>query len=353
MSWAEDLVLDIVRDGSRCGLTVIVSGERELVTARFFAAIPNRVFLPLGSTDEGRLGWPRMPELDPVPGRVAVYGAFVEKPAVTGQATSGHAGQLFDRGCARGVRRAAVPVRIRPFRVDALPALITVAELRSLPGLPDPAGGLPPAAPLPPSPARRLVCVGVGGDELVPVRIPVRRGGVLAVLGGAGAGKSTLLTALPDLNPGLTFMVAPGPGMEPECFWSELHAKALDGALDRTVILLADDLDQQSPETNNRLLTLNGLGWSVIFTAAYSPSLQQRVPLVLNARSQGQGILIRPRSPMDGDLFGVRFGLEAGPPPGRAVVISEGIATPVQLAAPDTSGGGVYSAGGAPPEREA
>lgn len=353
LSWAEDLVVDIVRDGFRCGLTVIVSGERELVTARFFAAIPNRVFLPMGSTDEGRLGWPRMPVLDPVPGRVAVYGAFVENSSVSGPATSGHAGQLFEPKPAHSGGRAGWPVRVKPFRVDALPALITVAELRILPDRADPDGRLPPAATLPPSPARRLVCVGVGGDELVPVRIPVRTGGVLAVLGGAGAGKSTLLAALPDLNPGLQFLLAPGPGMEPELFWSDLHAKALDGTLDRAAILLADDLDRQPPEANNRLLTLNGLGWSVIFTAAYSPSLQQRIPLILNARSHGQGILIRPRSPMDGDLFGVRFGLEAGPPPGRAVVISEGSATPVQLATPGTACRGLYSAGGTPPDREA
>jgi S-DNA-T family DNA segregation ATPase FtsK/SpoIIIE len=37
---------------------------------------------------------------------------------------------------------------------------------------------------------------------------------------------------------------------------------------------------------------------------------------------------------MDGEPFGVRFETEHSPPPGRAVVISEGRATPVQLAAP-------------------
>jgi S-DNA-T family DNA segregation ATPase FtsK/SpoIIIE len=44
---------------------------------------------------------------------------------------------------------------------------------------------------------------------------------------------------------------------------------------------------------------------------------------------------------MDGDLFGVRFEVEANPPPGRAVLIAEGRGTPVQLAAaPEPPGTG-------------
>ena len=39
---------------------------------------------------------------------------------------------------------------------------------------------------------------------------------------------------------------------------------------------------------------------------------------------------------MDGDLFGVRFELEPNPPPGRAVLLSDGAAVPVQLAGPVT-----------------
>ena len=70
----EDLVQDIVRDGARAGITVVVAGERELVTARFFAAVPNRIFLPAGSTEEGRLAWPRLPVTEAVAGRVVVFG---------------------------------------------------------------------------------------------------------------------------------------------------------------------------------------------------------------------------------------------------------------------------------------
>jgi S-DNA-T family DNA segregation ATPase FtsK/SpoIIIE len=48
--------------------------------------------------------------------------------------------------------------------------------------------------------------------------------------------------------------------------------------------------------------------------------------------------LICPRNLQDGDLFGVRFELEASPPPGRAVLISNGRAVAVQLADPAVGG---------------
>ncbi|WP_427130201.1 FtsK/SpoIIIE domain-containing protein [Pseudarthrobacter sp. S9] len=323
LAWAEDLVQDIVRDGAKAGITVIVSGERELVTSRFFAAIPNRIFFPAGSTEEGRLAWPRLPALEPAPGRVAVFGTF------TGIASSaGHIGQLFEAPGPAGWRRTAQAVRKSPFRVDALPLLITVAEVLARFG----AAGQPAGADAPlRSPAPGSLCIGVGGDALLPFTVPLPGGSVLAVLGGPASGKGTLLAALPGLNPAGDWL-APGAGTDPEQYWSEAHASALAGTLDRTAIVLADDADLQSHETNNRLLTLNSLGWTVILTAGFGPAFHQRVPLAACARSQGRGILIRPRGLMDGDLFGVRFELEHSPPPGRAVVISDGRATPVQLA---------------------
>ena len=125
LAWAEDLVHDIVRDGSRAGITVLVSGERELVTARFFAAVPNRIYFPAGSTEEGRLAWPRLPTLEPIPGRVAVFGPFV--PALL---ATGHAAQLFEPQSAAGRCLAAMAaVSTVPFRVEALPALVTVGEV--------------------------------------------------------------------------------------------------------------------------------------------------------------------------------------------------------------------------------
>ena len=69
LAWAEDLVHDLIRDGGRAGITVIISGQRDLVTARFFAAIPNRVYFPTGSSEESRVAWPKLPPTASVAGR--------------------------------------------------------------------------------------------------------------------------------------------------------------------------------------------------------------------------------------------------------------------------------------------
>jgi S-DNA-T family DNA segregation ATPase FtsK/SpoIIIE len=331
LAWAEDLVQDIVRDGARAGITVLVAGERELVTSRFFAAVPNRVFLPAGSTEEGRLAWPRLPVIEAVSGRVVVFG-----PVSAASSPSGHVGQLFEPNTP-AARGAALALRTRPFRVEALPRLVTVSEVLSRTGTSVPGrGGAPPppaGTPAPPGPWLQPghLCLGVGGDELLPVGVPLPPGAVLAVLGGSSAGKTSLLSALPGLNPAVSCLRAPGTA-DLERFWTRTHEAARSGALDPAALLLVDDLDLQSADTNGRLLLLNNLGWRVVLTAGFGPGVRQRVPLAQNAAGQGRGILIAPRGMMDGELFGVRFEPEQSPPPGRAVVIADGRVRAVQLA---------------------
>jgi S-DNA-T family DNA segregation ATPase FtsK/SpoIIIE len=311
LAWAEDLVQDLVRGGARAGITVLVAGERELVTSRFFAAVPNRIFLPAGSTEEGRLGWPRLPV-----GAAGARRAVVFGPISPASSPTGHVGQLFGP-VSPAVRNGNVTRRTRPFRVEPFPRLVTVAEVRSR------------KYDFPPPPGH--VCLGVGGDELLPAGIQLPQGDVLAVLGGQSAGKTSLLAALPGLNPGASWLRAPS-ATDPERHWAGVHEAACSGALDPSAILVVDDLDLQSPEANSRLLLVNRLGWRVVLTAGFSPGIRQRVPLVQNPAGQVRGVLIAPRSLLDGELFGVRFELEQSPPPGRAVVISDGRSRVVQLA---------------------
>ncbi len=340
-AWAEDLVHDIVRDGSRAEITVLVTGGRELVTSRFFAGLPNRIFFPAGSTEEGRLAWPRLPALEPVPGRVAVFGAFVPTPLATG-----HVAQLFEPKVPGGRHITGPAFSARPFRVEALPASVSVDEVLARRGRGGQGRTIPPpaatpatghAAPQVPIPAGELL-LGVGGDELLPYAVPLSAGSVLAVLGGPASGKSTLLAVLPELNPAPAWL-APPARTDPGRYWSEAYASALAGTLERTAIALVDDADLLSHEANSNLASLNILGWSVVFAAGFGPVFGQRVVLAAAARSQGRAVLIRPRGLMDAEPFGVRFEPEHSPPPGRAVVISDGRATPVQLAADLPAGG--------------
>ncbi len=197
----------------------------------------------------------------------------------------------------------------------------------------------------------RTIVVGIGGDELLPATVRLPSGCVLPVLGGPASGKSSLLAAIPQLNPHVPEWLFPGADDAADNYWAGLRLSADAGALSRDAVLLVDDADMLTPEATRHLMDLHSLGWTVLLTAGFSPTLVQRVPLAAHARGHGNGILIAPRNIMDGDFFGVRFEVDPNPPPGRAVLISAGRATP------GTPGGGIqprrHRAGGAPPAREA
>ncbi|WLQ06645.1 FtsK/SpoIIIE domain-containing protein [Arthrobacter oryzae] len=326
LAWAEDLVQDIVRDGAKAGVTVLIAGDREVVTARFFASVPNRAYFPTGSTDEGRLAWPRLPDVTRLRGRAVVFGPL------TGSA--GSVAQFYDPPPTGWADAALVKEpAVRPFRIEALPTRIGAPEvLARIECHSASSGGT--AAALRGGNKNRKIIVGIGGDELIPAAVRLQPATILPVLGGPASGKSSLLTTIPLLNPDVSGWLFPGPEDDVASYWAEVMARADAGRLDKDSILLVDDADMLSLEAGRHLAALHGLGLTGILTAGFSPSLAQRVPLAAQARGQGNGILIAPRTMLDGDFFGVRFEVEPNPPAGRAVLIAEGRGTAVQLAAP-------------------
>jgi len=323
LAWAEDVVHDLVRDGGRAGITVIISGQRELVTSRFFAAVPNRVYFPTGSSDDSRIAWPKLPPTAPVVGRgVAVGAVTAGSTAVCQFYTAAHS-EAEDTG---PVQVQALSLSRRPFRVEPLPAVVPVAQILDRAAVQIPAGLTARVAR-----GHRLLGIGVGGDELEPVSVPVTAAGVMAVLGGPASGKSSFLRLLPWLNPESGPWLRPEQATDPTAYWSGVLRQTVAGGLDRNSMALVDDADLLPAEANRDLADLNALGLTVVMTAGYSPTLAQRVPLALQARSLGSGVLIAPRTFLDGDLFGVRFEAEPNPPPGRSVLIQNGRALAVQL----------------------
>jgi DNA segregation ATPase FtsK/SpoIIIE, S-DNA-T family len=327
-AWGEDLVHDLIRDDGTAGITVVVSGQRELVTARFFAAIPSRVYFPAGSSEESRIAWPKLPPTPPVTGRAVAMGAVsTGKTAVC---------QFYNAGPGNdGPDDTHISnVRCRPFRIEPLPAMVSAAHILEKTTTPGP-GGAPALAadgvPASTGHTPGLFHLGVGGDELDPVSIRMPPGGVLAVLGFHESGKSALLRLLPNINPGAGPWLRPETTTDPAAYWSEVLTRASGGALSRGCVALVDDADLLPYEVNRQLTELSALGITVVMTAGFSPTLSQRVPLALQARSLGTGVLIAPRTFLDGDLFGVRFEAEPNPPPGRSVVIQNGRAVAVQL----------------------
>ncbi|QNE15175.1 FtsK/SpoIIIE domain-containing protein [Pseudarthrobacter sp. NBSH8] len=339
LAWAEELVHDLLRDGSRAGIIVAISGQRELVTARFYASVPNRFYFPYCSNDDSRLAWPKMPATSEVPGRAVAFGPLAAGKSAVCQffTTSDDEESLWtDPGKAGG--HAVVR---RPFRVDSLPAKVSITEMmeRAMPNkgeLPARPGTHGPKVH-PETPGPRTLVIGLGGDELAPVSVRIPAGGVLAVLGGPGGGKTNFLRLLPELNAGTAQWLAPDAGADACEYWSVALQKAAAGTVGSHAIALVDDADLLPQSAHQDLTELNNRGISVVFTAGFSPMLVQRVPLALSARGSGTGLLIAPRSLMDGDLFGIRFDAEPNPPPGRSVLVTNSRPVPVQLGwVPDT-----------------
>ena len=357
-AYAEDLLHDLLRDGGRAGIAVAISGQRELVTARFYASVPNRLYFPHGSNDDSRLAWPKTPSTDPIRGRAVAFGPVsAGKPAVCQFfAQPGDKESLWTSAG----KTAGRPLFRRPFRVDPLPTRVRAADVRA-PAASDgdsvsaeagSAAFLGARAP-----GLRTFVIGLGGDELVPVSLRIPAGAVIAVLGGRGGGKTNFLHFLRVLNRSSAHWLAPDAGCDPSEYWSAALREAAAGTVDRQAIALVDDADLLPQSVHQDLADLNGKGISVVFTAGFSPLLTQRIPLAFSARGTGDGLLIAPRTVADGDLFGVRFDVEPSPPPGRSILVTNGRPMPVQLGwAPDPEKGGSaepQTAGGEPPVRDA
>lgn len=353
LAWAEDLIQDLARDGGQAGIVVMAAGDRELVNSRALVAFPNRFYFPTGSNADSRIAWPRMPAAAELKGRAVVFGPMSGAvPAVC---------QLYNHQHLDSRPAACVPEAVKgvngpegikgvtapesggksesrlsrpPFRIDQLPALVPALKIRdmtpfgrSAQDLPE--RGKPPRAPG--STTMQDILIGIGGDELEPTSCRLRTAGVFTVLGGPGSGRSNFLRALPLMNFEGHQWLYPKKGMDLRDFWEGTLATAAAGETPKGTVALVDDADLLPAEAIRDLSDLNALGHPVVLTAAYNPMLLQRVPLVICSRSAGTGLLLAPRSLSDGDLFGVRFEVEANAPPGRGILISQGLARSIQV----------------------
>ncbi|GAA5201348.1 hypothetical protein GCM10023346_45540 [Arthrobacter gyeryongensis] len=317
LAWAEDVVHAIVRDGQKAGLAVLVTGDRELTASRMFASIPNRAYFPTGTTEEGRLAWPRFAAMKPLKGRAVVSGNLLGVDTAVAQLVEPPPTTAWPY-CV-----PPEPAR-RPIRVDPLPQFIRASDLI--------ADGRSDTTALSRARVPGSVLLGVGGDEQEPAWITLPRAGVLLALGTPGSGKSSFLAALAMLNPGHQWWTPPK-AADPDAFWAEFHRDASRRLVGTEVIPLVDDAERLTGKTAVLLAELPGIGFSVVATAG-SPALLQRTPLASLARNHGSGILLGNGPPTAGDFFGVRVDVDQAPPPGRAVLIENGRTRTVQIAAP-------------------
>ncbi|MHA7241055.1 FtsK/SpoIIIE domain-containing protein [Arthrobacter sp. TMS1-12-1] len=311
---AEEDLHALVRDGAARGVTVCIGGDRELTTARFFALLPNRVYLPFGAHQETTMTWPKMPPMDAVEGRGFAQGRIT---GVQGEGTC----QLV----LEAVRPDPITSPARaPFPVHPLPSAVDITRLHRRRAVEPRRGSID----LP---------LGLSGDDLDPYAISLRRGEIFLVLGHPRTGRTTALRVLEDsasrLRPRPT-VLAPSPGTpaaESLRYWRDLAERTTRPPAG-DVLLLVDDADHLPADVHQVLAGLVAQGAAAVLAAAPGPSLMTRVPLTAQVRGQGRGLVLSPRSPGDGDVLGVRLDSEGSPVPGRGYACDLPAVVEIQVA---------------------
>ncbi|MDK3258088.1 FtsK/SpoIIIE domain-containing protein [Blastococcus capsensis] len=331
-----DILMAIVREGASVGISVVMTGDRSLGTARLSSLTDNKLVLRLADRgDYPLVGVPgkQVPGLLP-PGRgITVDGAVETQVALLAGDDSGQgqAAAIAEIAKAAHVRDALVPRSARPFRVDVLPSRITFEtawEMR-----PADAGA-------------GFALVGVGGDELVAVGPDlVQRGPAFVVAGPARSGRSTVLAGMAEslLRQGTSIVVcapkasplrafAGRPGVlavveevsTPADRWTEL----LTADPGRPLVLLLDDGDvlrdcPASEVFRGVVKGYAGPGRSLVLAGNADSICTGLSGWQVDAKKARQGVLLSPQGSTDGDLIGLRVPRSAvgGPvQPGRALL---------------------------------
>ncbi|MGY1703947.1 FtsK/SpoIIIE domain-containing protein [Geodermatophilus sp. SYSU D00697] len=351
-----DILMGIVREGASVGVSVVVTGDRSLGTARLASLTDNKLVMRLADRGDYPLigiGTRQVPDQLP-PGRgLTVDGAVETQVALLSDDDSGQgqAAALAEIAKAAHVRDALVPRAARPFRVDVLPARLTFDEAWAM----RPAGTTSPVA-----------LVGVGGDELTAAGLDLVHGnGPAFVVAGPGrSGKSTVLAVMAEslLRQGVPVLVgAPKASplralagrdgvlavvedaAAPADHWRELLAGAPAGPL---VVLLDDgDVLRDCPAAEvfrDVVKGLAGPGRSLVLAGNADSICTGLSGWQVEAKRSRQGLLLSPQGSTDGDLVGVRLPRSAvgqSVQPGRGL-LHTGDGTLLTVAVPSAPAGG-------------
>jgi S-DNA-T family DNA segregation ATPase FtsK/SpoIIIE len=141
--------------------------------------------------------------------------------------------------------------------------------------------------------------------------------------------------------PLLTICPAPSPLADGP--WPRAHpdtvldrAPTLDHALVSARVVLVDDVERiiGSPLETALLGLVGDRGRSLVVAGTASALHGSFRGLATLARAHRTGVLLRPVSPTDGELLGVRALLDDAAPAGRGVLVARGRQTIVQVAVP-------------------
>ncbi|GAA1291969.1 cell division protein FtsK [Planotetraspora silvatica] len=346
-----DKWLQILQEGAGAGIKIIMSGDRSTLVGRISTQFDDRLVLKLTDPiDYSYVGIKAkdVPEhLPPGRGFRASTGIrevqialLAEEPAGTAQVAALHEIARTARARAGDVPRAA-----RPFRVDALPALIGLPEALTL-----------AEGPLP----QDAVVFGVGGDTLgLRYFRAEEHGPGIVVAGPPKTGRSTALCTMlcrlldqsyeavlitPRRSPLRDFADRPGVrgSFTAEASVDEVRQVIGTGRH----VLMIDDLELLGSDSELAEWITEHVGelrdtGSLVIGAGSADDLDSmyRGPVVAMKKSR-TGLLLRPSSTGQGDLLGVRLprSLASGAgPAGRGLLVIGGAWEQIQVATPSAT----------------
>lgn len=266
----------LIAEGAQVDITVVISGGRELASGKLGARFSRRVYLPYGVSQDSRFLWPKLREVDPVPGR----GVHISPETPS----AGHEVQLAG-ACDVDRPRSPSPDEPRPeVVVRPLPEDLALSQLAHRPGEDE-------------------AVLGVRQFSLAPVTLTPA--GVTLVSGAPGTGRTNALRVIEAQIP-KTLWVGPQTSVPTH----------LDEA---PSLVLVDDADRCTPAHHRLVEQCLDAGAAVVATAAPTPALWSRIPWSHHARTAGEHLLLSPTQRSQSDVFATPVPLLDRPVPGRAV----------------------------------
>ncbi|WP_462203736.1 FtsK/SpoIIIE domain-containing protein [Frankia sp. CcWB3] len=404
-----DQLLRLLREGQAVGLRVIITTDRRGLIGRLASLVDERLLLRMADPSDYALAG-----LSPfdMPGTlsagrgVAVGGRFpspVETQIAlldadpTGQAQVAALRAVGSRAMSQAGRSVEVsrrpPERFdrRPFRIDALPSLVTSEQMERAPGRSRRSAA---AAMRPENRSSLHVPIGIGGDELEIVEVDLDTDGPgFMISGPPRSGRSCVLLtlALSLLTDGARIVaLTPRPSPLRSLAHRPDVVAILDGTMnlveeagsdgtcrrggrgrgesavtpetrrtdtirsltdlptglsgDEPLVVLVDDAELVGERAAAELAAFwqaarDGGGGVLIVAGTTEELLGQYRGFLVDVRRGGYGLLLAPGRPSDGELLGVRLSRTIGgpAPPGRGVLVRRGAVLPVQVACPPTS----------------
>jgi S-DNA-T family DNA segregation ATPase FtsK/SpoIIIE len=345
-----DQLISLLRDGPAVGVQAAISGGRSLLTGTVSSLLAERVVLRfadpadamLAGVAAARLGDPQPPGRGlwltpdrPEPAQIQVAVVDPADEMAAHHAGSEQYGGSEQHGDADRSERPGWRIR------ELLPRL----EYQQMLTWPEPA-----MAAKSPALGRRVVPIGIGGDDAAVFSLDLDAGPVTLLIGPPGSGRSSALSCIQaglsrQGEPVLRVSLTGGNRSVDEI--SALLRKHPDATV------LVDDVpsadrraDGSAAETVGEMLAAHARSAPSPSTAAQIRSGRLVIActatevltafhgLLTVARNCRSGLLLGRSAPGDGEVFGLRLGARPAGPPGRALLVQGGQVSTVQLALP-------------------